>query len=90
MRIWHFSINHLSPQPTTVGAMKTAETGTHHIALGKPSVPLILSIILVGLAGTGCQTFTLTEEEFEKQRRKWATEPVTGFGYSGGWQPASK
>lgn len=77
--------------------MKAVETGTkyfpetHPVAPGKPGVPLILFMILFGLANTGCQTFTLTEEEFEKQRRKWTTEPVTGFGYSGGWQPpASK
>ena len=30
---------------------------------------LVLLIVLLGLVSAGCQTFTLTEEDFEKQQR---------------------
>ncbi len=39
---------------------------------------LILLIAQLGLVGTGCQTFTLTEEEFEQQQHGAAADPQVG------------
>jgi hypothetical protein len=39
---------------------------------------LILLIVLLGLVSAGCQTFTLTEEDFEKQQRGASADPQVG------------
>jgi hypothetical protein len=39
---------------------------------------LILSIVLVGFVSTGCQTFTLTEDEFEQQQHGEPADPEAG------------
>jgi hypothetical protein len=43
---------------------------------------LVLLVCLASFLGAGCQTFTMTEDEFAAQQRRWAKEPVTpGFVY---------
>jgi hypothetical protein len=39
---------------------------------------LILLILLLGLLASGCQTFSLTKEEFELQRQGKTVDPEVG------------
>jgi hypothetical protein len=50
--------------------------------------PLALLWVVVGLACVGCQTFSLTEQQFEAQQRGCTVDPETGMlvgvaGYAG-------
>ena len=49
---------------------------------------LAFLLISLGLGGVGCQTFSLTEQQFEAQQRGCTVDPETGMlvgvaGYAG-------